>query len=179
MGDQVPNTSDPTKTFQMIGIPNGLGATKGKGNTTILYMNQELGNAVLSEPNVGGPLNRGAFVSRLILDKNACVVSGERAYNTVHDEETGAVLPAAEVGNTTRGFGRFCSGSLSYREAGFDRPIFFANEESDPASVYDPKGAMVWAVFDNEIHSLVEHGRFAWENALVRPDASVATAVSQ
>ena len=34
VGDQVPNTSDPTKVFQMIGIPDGLGATKGKGGTT-------------------------------------------------------------------------------------------------------------------------------------------------
>ena len=46
VGDQVPNTSDPTKTYQMIGIPDGLGATKGRGNTTVLYMNHELGNTV-------------------------------------------------------------------------------------------------------------------------------------
>ncbi|MEQ1851993.1 MAG: alkaline phosphatase PhoX [Chthoniobacteraceae bacterium] len=177
VGDQVPNTSDPSKTYQMVGIPDGLGATKGHGNSTILYMNHELGNLVQSEPNVGGALNRGAFVSRFILDKNACVVSGERAYNAVHDEEFGTVLPAPEVGNTTPGFGRFCSGSLSYKEAGFDRPIYFANEESGPGQVYDPKGALVWAVFDNEIHSLVKHGRFAWENALVRPDAGEWTVV--
>ena len=171
VGDQVPNTSDHTKTYQMIGIPDGLGATKGKGNTTLLFMNHELGNLVQSEPNLGGPLNRGAFVSRWTLDKEGRVISGERAYDEVYDEETGAVLPAAEVGNTTPGFGRFCSGSLSFRDAGFDRPIFFANEESGPGQVFDPKGPLVWAVFDNEIHSLVKHGRFAWENALVRPDA--------
>jgi secreted PhoX family phosphatase len=80
----------------MVGIPDGLGATKGPGNTTILFMNHELSNGSVSEPNVGGPLNRGAFVSRFILDKNACVVSGKRAYDTVHDEETGFVYPAAE-----------------------------------------------------------------------------------
>ncbi len=93
VGDQVPNTSDPSKVFQMIGIPDGLGATKGKGNTTLLYMNHELGTTVLSEPNVGGPLNRGAFVSRWTLDKNGSVISGERAYNTVRDEETGHHAP--------------------------------------------------------------------------------------
>lgn len=177
VGDQVPNTSDPTKTYQMIGIPDGLGATKGHGNTTILYMNHELGNTVLSEPNVGGTTNRGAFVSRLVLDKKGHVISGERAYDVVHDEENGLVLPAPEVGNTTPGFGRFCSGSLAYKEAGFDRPIYFANEESGPGQVFDPKGAMVWAVFDKEIHSLVNHGRFAWENALVRPDKGEWTVV--
>lgn len=177
VGDQVPNTSDPTKAYQMIGIPDGLGATKGRGNTTILYMSHELGNTVQSEPNVGGALNRGAFVSRYILDKHAQVVSGERAYNTVHDEEFGTVLPAPEAGNATPGFGRFCSSSLAYREAGFDRPIFFANEESGPGGSFDPKGAMLWAVFDGEIHSLVKHGRFAWENALVRPNAGEWTVV--
>ncbi len=177
VGDRVPNTSDSAKLYQMVGIPDGLGATKGKGNTTVLFMNHELGNAVISEPNIGGALNRGAFVSRLILDKNGMVLSGERAYNTVHNEEIGAVLPAPEVGNTTPGFGRFCSSSLSYKEAGFDRPIFFANEESGPGQVFDPKGALAWAVFDNEIHSLVKHGRFAWENALVRPDAGDLTVV--
>ena len=123
VGDQVPNTSDPTKTYQPVGIPDGLGVTKGKGNTTLLYMNHELVNTVLSEPNVGGPTNRGAFVSRWTLDKYGRVLSGERAYNKVYDEENGLVYPAAEVGNTTPGFGRFCSGSLAYKEAGFDRPI--------------------------------------------------------
>lgn len=177
VGDQVPNTSDPTKLYQMIGIPDGLGAYKGRGNTTVLLMNHELGNTLTSEPNVGGVLNRGAFVSRLILDKEGHVLSGERAYNVVYDEESGGMLPPPEVGNATPGFGRFCSASLSYKEAGFDRPIYFANEEGGPGSVFDPKGAMAWAVFDNEIHSLVKHGRFAWENALVRPDAGEWTVV--
>ena len=66
------------------------------------------------------------------------------------------------------------AGSLAYKEAGFDRPIYFANEEG---SSFDPKGQLVWAVFDNEIHSLVDHGRFPWENALVRPDAGDWTPV--
>jgi hypothetical protein len=174
VGERVPNTSDPTKLYQMVGIPDGLGATKGRDGTTILYMSHELTNGNKSEPNIGGPLNRGAIVSRWVLDKNAHVISGERAYNTVHDEETGTVYPAADETNTTRAFGRFCSGSLAYKEAGFDRPIYFANEEG---AGFDPKGQLVWAVFDNEIHSLVEHGRFPWENALVRPDAGEWTVV--
>ena len=177
VGDRVPNTSDPSKLYQMIGIPDGLGATKGQGGKTVLFMNHELGNLVQSEPNVGGPLNRGAFVSRYILDKEGHVLSGERAYDTVHDEENGTVLPAPEVGNATPGLGRLCSASLSYKEPGFDRPIFFPGEESGPASVFDPKGALAWAVFDREIHSLVKMGRFAWENTLVRPDAGEWTVV--
>jgi Bacterial protein of unknown function (DUF839) len=177
VGDQVPNTSDPSKVFQMIGIPDGLGATKGQGNKTLLYMNHELGYTVLSEPNIGGPLNRGAFISRWTLDKNGSVISGERAYNTVSDEELGTTLPAAEVGNTGRPFGRFCSGSLSFREAGFDRPIYLTGEESGGAQTFDGKGGLGVAVIDNVLHTLVKMGRFAWENTLARPDAGEWTVV--
>ncbi len=174
VGDQVPNTSDPSRLYQMVGIPDGLGVTKGPNNTTILFMNHELVNGNVSEPNVGGPLNRGAIVSRWILDKAGHVISGQRAYDKVYDEETGTVYPAAEVGNATPAFGRFCSGSLAYKEAGFDRPIYFTNEEG---AGFDPKGQLTWAVFDNEIHSLIDHGRFPWENALVRPDKGEWTVV--
>ena len=177
VGDKVPNTADPSKSYQMIGIPDGLGATKGKGNTTLLYMNHELNTSVNTEPNVGGPLNRGAFVSLWTLDKNGCVVSGQRAYDKVVDEETGAVLPAAEVGNVGRPFGRFCSASLSFREAGFDRPIYLTGEESGGTGTFDGKGGLGVAIFDGEAHTLVKMGRYAWENTLARPDAGEWTVV--
>lgn len=177
VGDRLPNTSNPTRVYQMIGIPDGLGITKGAGNTTLLYMNHELGYSTTSEPNVGQPLNRGAFVSRWTLDQQGRVLSGERAYNTVYDEETGAMLPAAEVGNTGRPFGRFCSGSLSYQEAGFDRPIYLAGEESGGVQTFDGKGGLGVAIFDNELHTLVKMGRFSWENTLARPDAGEWTVV--
>lgn len=177
VGDQVPNTSDPTKVYQMIGIPDGLGATKGHGDTTLLYMNHELGYTVQSEPNIGGPINRGAFISRWTLDKNGSVLSGERAYNTVSDEELGITLPAAEVGNTGRPFGRFCSGSLSFREAGFDRPIYLTGEEGGGVQTFDGKGGLGVAVIDNVLHTLVKMGRFPWENTLARPDAGEWTVV--
>jgi Bacterial protein of unknown function (DUF839) len=177
VGERVPNTSNPSKEFQMIGIPDGLGATKGKGNTTLLYMNHELSSTVLSEPNVGGPLNRGAFISEWTLDPNGCVISGQRAYNTVVDEEFGVTLPAAEVGNSGRPFGRFCSGSLSFREAGFDRPIYLTGEESGGSGTFDGRGGLGVAVFDGKLHTLVKMGRFSWENTLARPDAGEYTVV--
>ncbi len=40
VGDRVPETSDPSKQYQMVGIPDGLGAHKGHGNQTVLYMNE-------------------------------------------------------------------------------------------------------------------------------------------
>jgi hypothetical protein len=177
VGDRVPNASDPTKEYQMIGIPDGLGATKGPGNTTLLYMNHELNSNVISEPNIGGPLNRGAFVSRWVLDKAGRVVSGERAYQTVYDAENDTVLPAPDDTNTTPGFGRFCSGSLSFHEAGFDRPIYLTGEESGGAGTFDGNGGLGVAIFDNQVHTLVKMGRFAWENTLARPDAGEWTVV--
>ena len=171
VGDRVPNTSAPGREYQMIGIPDGLGAYRN-GNETILFMNHELGNTVRSEPNVGGTLQRGAFISRFVLDQNAGVVSGEIAYDVVVDEEKKLRLPRPEVGNATPGFARFCSGSVSWREAGFDRPIYFAGEESNSPNTFDGKGGLNCAVFDRELHTLPKMGRFPWENALVRPDAN-------
>lgn len=169
VGDQVPNTSDTNRTFQMVGIPDGLGAYKTESGNTILFINQELPRATVSQPNVGETPLRGAFVSRLVLDREAHVVSGAVAYDTVHDEETGMVYPVATTNNATPGFARFCSGSLSYHEAGLDRPMFFTGEESGGADTFDGKGGLAAVVFDRELHTLPKLGRFPWENSLVRP----------
>ena len=167
VGDTVPETSDPAKQFQMIGIPDGLGAHRNYDGTRTLFMNHELTNAVLSEPVIGDPLNRGAFVSKLILDRNGAVVSGERAYDTVYLDDA-LVGPAADATNTTPGFARFCSGSLAGWAQGFDRNIYFANEESGGAATFDGRGGLAVAIFDNEAHTLPYLGRFAWENTLVQ-----------
>jgi hypothetical protein len=168
VGDRVVEASNPGLQYQMIGIPDGLGAHSGRRNTTILYMNHELRADFLSEPVVGGPLNRGAFVSKLVLDQSGNVLTGERAYDAVFVEDV-RVGPAAESGNTTPGFGRFCSAFLGTSAEGFDRPIFFSNEEADPPRTFDPKGASTVAVFDNEAHVLPKLGHFAKENSVAMP----------
>ncbi len=112
VGDTVPETSNRAKQYKMVGIPDGLGAHKAGKGTRILYMNHELTNTTMSEPVVGDPLNRGALVSKLVLDRHGMVLSGERAYDWVYDENT-FLGPAAAVGNSTRPFSRFCSGSLA------------------------------------------------------------------
>jgi hypothetical protein len=169
VGDQVPNTSDTNRTFQMIGIPDGLGAYKTDCGNTILFMNQELGRSVVSQPNVGEMPLRGAFISRLVLDCAAHVVSGEVAYDSVHDESSGTVYPVATTNNATPGFARFCSGSLSHHEAGLDRPMYFTGEESNGADTFDGRGGSAVVVYDRELHTLPKLGRIPWENALVRP----------
>ncbi len=169
VGDRTPVTSDPTKQFQMVGIPDGLGAHPNGDGTSTVFMNHELRNAALSEPVVGAPLNRGALVSKLVIDRSGKVLSGERAYDTVYQENT-LVGPAPTVTNMTRAFSRFCSGSLAGIAEGFDRNIYFANEEDGtPANTFDGKGGQAVAIFDKEAHALPKLGRFAWENTLVQP----------
>ena len=171
-GDRLPRTGAPGQQYQMVGIPDGMGAYQDRGNT-VIYMNHELGSpAVTSEPIIGAPLNRGTIVSRLVMARDGTLLSGNRAYDLVFDNET-LVGNAPDATNTTPGFARFCSGSLSYKEAGFDRPIYFAGEESSGAATFDGKGGLTVAIFEEdgvgELHTMPQFGRFPWENTLAQP----------
>ncbi len=182
VGDKVPETSDSSKDFQMIGIPDGLGAEKNGDGTISLFVNHEIGYRTqvnpggpntrvetLSEPFVGGPLQRGTFISKYILADDGSVLSGDRAYDAVFDTEKGLTLPPPEVGNATSSFSRFCSGALAGPAEGFDRQIYFAGEESSGIETFDKKGGLEVAVIDNVLYTLPKLGRFPWENALPRP----------
>jgi hypothetical protein len=168
VGDRLPQTSNPAEEYQMVGIPDGMGTYRSETEGVVVMFVHELGNATLSEPIIGQPLNRGAIASKLILDEAGRVVSGDRAYDTVWDENT-LVGPAADITNTTPGFARFCSASVSYRDAGFDRPILLAGEEAGGVGTFDGMGGLAVAIFDNELHTLPKFGRFPWENTLAQP----------
>ena len=178
VGDTIPETSHPSRDYQMVGIPDGLGSHRAQHGKRIVYMNHELTNSTNSEPVIGGPLNRGAFVSKLVVDRDGDVISGERAYDWVFDENT-FHGPAAEVGNSTRPFSRFCSGSLATpEEHGFDRPIYLTNEEEGtPANSFDGMGGLAVAIVDKKLFTLPKLGRFAWENTLVQPTHGRETVV--
>ncbi len=176
VGDRVPRTSDTTQLFQMIGIPDGLGAYDNRDGTKSVLMNHEAIGFARSEPLVGQPLIRGAFVSKLQLGADASVLSGDLAFDTVYTENT-FLGPIATVSNTAPTFSRFCSGSLSWTEAGFDRPIYFAGEESGGTNTFDGRGGIAVAVFDNAAWTLPRLGHMAWENVVVRPARGRQTAV--
>jgi hypothetical protein len=176
-GDAVPETSDPTLRYRMVGIPDGLGAYENDDGNIVLHMNHELVKNSLSQPLVDGPTNRGALVSKWLLNRaNGSVISGERAYDRVFSENT-LIGPAAEVGNDTPGFSRFCSGNLAWHEAGFDRPIYFCGEETTGAGTFYGNGGTAVAIFDNELHTLPKLGKIPWENAVVRNDAGPWTVI--
>lgn len=174
VGDRVPLTSDSSKEFQMIGVPDGLGAYKAGGGTVVAYMNHEVAGTAISEPVIGDPLRRGAFVSKFVFNANAEVLSGECAYDVIVDP-AGNVLPAAAANNSTPAFVRFCSGSLAWLDAGFDRPIYLCGEESNGAATYDGQGGLAVAIFDHTLYTLPQLGRFARENTLVRPHPTPET----
>jgi hypothetical protein len=166
----------PGQQYRMIGIPDGLGAHPNGDGTATLYMNQELGSSVQSEPIVGGTKNRGAIVSKWILDEDGDPIAGKRAYDWVYEENT-LRGPAANVGNTTPAFARFCSAFLAGPEQGFDRWIYLTNEESDGSDTFDGRGGLSVAVFENELHTLPGLGRYAKENTVVQPTRSTHTVI--
>lgn len=174
VGDRVPHTSDASKQFQLIGIPDGLGAYKAGGGKAVVYMNHEVSGTAISEPVIGEPRHRGAFVSKFVLNANAEVLSGERAYDVILDP-AGNELPPAQVGNATPAFVRLCSGSLSWLDAGFDRPIYFCGEESPAPTTFDGKGGLALAIFDKKLYTLPHLGHFSRENTLVRPHPTPET----
>lgn len=167
VGDQVRETSDTKKKYQLVGIPDGLGAVKD-GDDTLVYMNHEFVSTVKTQPVIDGPLYKGSFVSKWVLKTNGKVESGERAYDTVYVGNT-LIGPAAEdvAGNTTRPFSRLCSGSLGTQADGFTLPIYFAGEEDDSmVTSFDPAGGQAVAIYNNEAHVLPKLGKFAFENIL-------------
>lgn len=171
VADRVPLTRDPAQEFQMIGIPDGLGAHRDALGNIVVYMSHELTNTTLSEPVIGAARTRGSFVTKALLDSTGAVASADHAYDTVYVNDT-LIGPAATEGNTTPGFGRFCSGTLAGPREGFDRTIYFANEEAGAAGTFDGLGGLSVAIFDGEAHALPDLGRFPWENTLVQPRRS-------
>jgi Alkaline phosphatase PhoX len=166
-GDRVPLASDPTRLFQMIGVPDGLGAYK-IGGEVVAFMNHEVAGTAINEPVIGDPSYLGAFVSKFVLNADAQVVSGELAYDVIVDP-AGNEVPPARVDNATPRFVRFCSGTLAWLDAGFDRPIYFCGEENPAPGTFDGKGGLAVAIFDRKAYTLPHLGHFQHENIPVRP----------
>jgi hypothetical protein len=185
VGDVVPETGSSGTQYRMVGIPDGLGVDRarghklkrGRGNAVRVLMTHEFAQAELSEPRVGRPQHRGAFASEYLLNRKGQVLSGRRLFDRVYQDST-FVGPTADTSNTTPAFSRWCSAFLADHRVGFDRPIFFANEETQPeppsstgsrppTRTFDPKGSQSVAIFDREAHALSKLGHFAKENTLV------------
>jgi hypothetical protein len=176
VGERRPVTGERGARYQMVGIPDGLGL-RHHGPASTLYMNHEFDFDALSEPILGAPLYRGAIVSKLRLARDGDVRSGDVAFDETYLEDK-FVGPTARANNDTPAFGRFCSGFLALpAQTGFDRPIYFANEETEPEESFDGKGGLSVAIFNGEAHGLPKLGHMLKENSVVMPDTGNETVI--
>src|SRR5215208_4508804 len=171
-GDVVPETGAAGQQYRMVGIPDGLGVERKRGRVRVL-MTHEFTQSISTQPRVGRPAQRGAFASELLLNRKGEVLSARRAFDRVYQDST-FVGPAAAADNATPAFSRWCSAFLAGHRVGFDRSIFFANEETGPRSAsggdtlaFNPLGSQSVAIFDNEAHALSRLGHFPRENTVV------------
>ncbi len=175
VGETVPRLGDPTESYRMVGLPDGLGAT-GTSAGLELYMNHEFESDVLSRPVVGGARVRGAFVSKWLLNGSGDPVGGDLAFRSVFQDNL-YLGPIATASNTSPAFGRFCSATMAGEAYGFDREIFFTNEEAGGADSFDGRGGQTVAIFDGQAHALSRLGHFSKENDVVRPNDGRRTVI--
>lgn len=186
--------------YRFVGIPDGIGTFRS-GRDRVVYVNHELRGASISIDDKGGQTEspaagtvrahgeRGAFVSRLVIDKRTGrvkrgrdLIQGTRYYDyrAGRYTTTGATGPAgAAPGTHGDDFSRFCSGALtSYGQLhdartgrGTRARLYFANEESGDegrAFAVDAAGLAT---------QLPRLGLFSWENTLAARNRGGRTVV--
>ena len=197
VADRVPRTGSEAQQVQMVTIPDGLGALPGRDNDDdddddddrgdglvapradfALFMNQEHNKTEDQQFVIGEPEYQGAIITLFQMSKRRGelqVDSGDLAYERVFDTLNGGSHPPARTGNLDQAFGRFCSGFLAYdyRRFGFDRPIYFAGEESSTGfgpqeTYYETLGGTATATFaedgERQLHTLPDMGHYQFEN---------------
>jgi len=177
--------------YEMVGIPDGLGAFQRQGRGFTLLMNQELRDTQ-GIPRRHG--QRGAFVSNLRIDRHTLEVTegrdhinpGVRYWDYV--SQTYRATPSSGGPNPRNpgdlfppqlaAFSRFCSGTLSEERQlfnrrsgrGYDGQLYFANEENGD------EGRLFGVTEDGQAQQLPRVGLFSWENskpAFTRSDRTV------
>ena len=171
VGDSVPKTGGGT--YNMVGIPDGMGAYDNGDGTFTALVSHEL------QPTAGivrAHGSAGAFVSKWILNKDDySVVSASDLIQSVqlYDSATDTFQ------SQTTAFNRFCSADLPAPTAFFNaatglgstEQIYMAGEETTEGRLF---GTVVSTGTAYELDFL---GKFAWENAVASPFAQNKTIV--
>ncbi|HSA59625.1 MAG TPA: alkaline phosphatase PhoX [bacterium] len=184
VGESVPRTSNPTQSFRLIGVPDGLGLERSGGRIR-LWVNHELEKTDASQPIAGGPLQKGAFVSLFLLapaKPDASAQIGGRAPILPPIPPIG-VLSGDFAASSFLLNGRpwegvpalFCSGFLAGPEVGFDRPIYLTGEEADGSQSGDGRGGLGFAFTEGRANALPGLGRYRKENLVVVPGTGLKT----
>jgi hypothetical protein len=169
VGESVPLTGDPSRSYRLVGIPDGMGAYKTPDGKIRLFVNHELKKDAVSQPIAGAPLQTGAFISEFVLTADLKIVSGKPAFTTIFR----GTDPQPAGGS----LGRLCSGFLAGPETGFDRAIYLTGEESMGAETLDGKGGQAIAVANGVAYLLPEMGRFSKENIVAVRGTGIKTVV--
>ncbi|MEY4178345.1 MAG: hypothetical protein RLY70_1919 [Planctomycetota bacterium] len=171
VGDSAPKTGGGT--YNMVGIPDGMGAYDNGDGTFTVLMSHEL-QSTAGIPRAHG--SAGAFVSKWTLNKDDySVVSASDLIQTVQLYDSVTDTFQAQ----TTAFSRFCSSDLPLPSAFFNaatglgttEQIFMAGEETTEGRLF---GTVVSSGTAYELDFL---GKFAWENAVASPFAQNKTIV--
>jgi Alkaline phosphatase PhoX len=178
--------------YELVGIPDGLGAKEGRSGDFELFMNHEL-TAAAGAVRAHG--QKGAFVSHWKIDEATLKArKGEdliqpgvtywdyvtQSYGTTpstggpNPRHAGDVFPPQIAA-----FARFCSGSLTdpgqlsnpSTGRGFRGQLYFGNEENGN------EGRSFAVTEDGRAQQLPRLGLFSWENTLAAPNRSDTTLV--
>ena len=183
VGDKIPWTGDETKEFQMPGLPDGMGFYKhpetGNG---VLIVNFEMNSGHFTQPVAGEDRYAGALVAEILLNPtDGSVISGALSYDRVlvqhYSVGSPARVNASGVLSGVNPFTRFCSGYYAGTEHGFDRPLYFTNEESGSGTFDDIQGATAVVVADGRLHTLPALGYVARENTVPQPRQDDTTVI--
>ena len=179
----VGDSGSASNGYEMVGIPDGLGAFGGAGGDRFtLFMNNELTTTAGRVRRHG---QQGAFVERLRIDSESLEV--EKGRDLINPGVRYWDYPSRTYGSTpSRGganprepmdtfvaqmaaFSRFCSGSLTPRgllydestRRGYRKQIYFANEEAGA------EGRVFGVTKNGKARQLPRLGLASWENTNV------------
>jgi len=189
VGDNAPGADADGPGYQMVGIPDGLGAFAGtgrgrwdddddlrghrNGRTFTVLMNHEI------RQNQGVTRDHGAigsFVSKLTVDRKTFrVLHGDDLMQQV------VLAPGGVYGSPQKGvvIGRLCSGDLPDESAlynkdsrkGYRGQLFLSGEETGH------EGRAFAHALDGTSYELPYLGKMSWENALAQPGTGDRTVV--
>ena len=188
VGDE---TSDGTG-WQMVGIPDGLGAFDNGDGTFTVLMNHELGATAGVVRDHGAT---GAFVSKLVIDKDTLEVqSGSDLIQHVflYDTATDSYYDPVADGNpltNAYAFDRLCSADLADLTAfynadsglGYNGRIFMSGEETGPP--FSPVHGKAFAHFvdgaeGGNSYEIPWLGKMSFENAVANPNSGDTTMIA-
>ena len=187
VGDTVPNTDAPGESYQMNGIPDGMGAYDNGDGTFTLLVNHEFRSNLGIERAHGAT---GAFVSQFIVDKaDFRIVSGRDLATSVWtwDKDASALVQIPEPAEgepDVRAISRLCSGDLAAPTAfynsnsgkGTQVRLYTNGEETGPQG-----RAFAWPLSGPDARKAIHlpHlGRFSWENNVPSPTEQDLTIVA-